>query len=111
MSATPDETPEPELIPTPKFLRPFLVLTISTVVLYASVLGMAIWTFSTGQSNKVVLCALKAEHERDIRNSLKFLEENPEGIPGISADLIARGIADDRQTLEAFEDLDCPSDP
>lgn len=111
MNETP-ETPELEPIPTPKLLRPFLVLTISTVILYASVLGMAIWTFSTGQSNKQVLCAVKAEHERDIRNSVKFLEENPEGIPpSISAELIRQGIADDRQTLQAFEGLECPSDP
>lgn len=108
MNEIPDETPEPK---QPKNLRPILILTLLTVFLYVAVLGMAAWNFTTSQSNQGVLCALKEEHERDIRNSLKFLKENPEGIPpSITAELIRQGIADDRQTLTAFEGLHCSSE-
>lgn len=102
--------PPPELKRV-KFLRPILILTILTVVMYVSQIGLAVWNFSVIQQNKTVLCGLKSEHERDIRNSVKFLKENPEGIPpSITAELIRQGIADDRQTLKAFDDLTCPLD-
>lgn len=78
MNKIPDETLEPE---QPKKLRAVLILTILTVILYASVITLMIWNYSTVQSNRGVLCALKAEHERDIRNSTQFLKDNPEGIP------------------------------
>lgn len=96
--------------PEPRHLTPFLVLTIATVVLYVSVLVMAIWNFNTSHSNHEVLCALKAARQRDIVAGEKFLIDNPKGIEGISAELIQLSIDDDKQVLKSFASLDCPSD-
>lgn len=53
------------------------------------------------------LCALKRDYEQRIEASLKFLRENPKGIPGIPASLIRNTVRNQQATLDALARLRC----
>lgn len=53
------------------------------------------------------LCALKNDLQRRHAAGVEFLQNNPTGIPGISAVDIQRSLENQRATLEALAGLDC----
>lgn len=53
------------------------------------------------------LCALRDDLDKRIEGSQNFLDEHPNGIPGIPASLIRQGLSNSRRTRETLEVLDC----
>lgn len=53
------------------------------------------------------LCALKLDLEVRHTNGVKFLKDNPDGIPGISAEQIQQSLDNQQSTLDALASLDC----
>lgn len=53
------------------------------------------------------LCAFKSDLQRRYTAGSEFLENNPDGIPGISAADIQRSLQNQRATLDALSALDC----
>jgi len=56
---------------------------------------------------KHALCVLRGDLETRINSSTKFLQEHPEGIPGIRPKLIRDGIQNQRRTVNALRSLNC----
>lgn len=54
------------------------------------------------------VCNLRADQIRRIRNTERFLEEHPEGIPGISPELLLQDLAERRKVVVALDPLKCP---
>lgn len=59
------------------------------------------------QKALVALCALRADLDKRIASSERFLRKNPEGIPGIPASVIRQGLENSRRTRAALEILNC----
>jgi hypothetical protein len=53
------------------------------------------------------LCALKNDIERRRSAGLKFVKENPDGIPGISRAQLDQSLSSQKSTLDALGVLDC----
>lgn len=63
---------------------------------------------ATVHTTTSALCALRGDLEQRVQTSLTFLENNPEGIPGISAKAIRDGIVNQQRTIDALAPLACP---
>ena len=53
------------------------------------------------------LCVFVNDLEQRVQASVQFLEENPEGIPGLSPALIRDSIANQRRTIDSLSGLEC----
>ena len=93
-----------------------------TLVLFALVLfgfaalGYTLYDrFSTGAHTRVAIChrinsvkkILRDEHEKKLERSEAFLAEHPNGIPGISRELILQGIEDEKTIIAAVQPDRC----
>jgi hypothetical protein len=94
----------------------------ATVVLYVvlSLLGLVFYVSSTHRRDEIAavaastntaLCALRSDLERRVASSIAFLEDNPEGFPGIPAQTIRDSIANQERTITALAVLTCPIEP
>lgn len=93
-------------------------LMISTVVVYLALAGLGTfgWLISTEQRNDIrevatstntALCALRGDLEQRIANAEQFLKDNPDGIPGLSAEAIQTSIDGQQRTVDALGILQC----
>ena len=63
--------------------------------------------FQQGAKTRIAICQsenllrkiLNDEHEKKLRTALSFLQIHPNGIPGISRDLILQGISNEREIV------------
>ena len=94
-------------------------LTIATVVLYLSMAALAgYFRYESGQSRADIrevayttgeaLCSLKSDFRVRLEVAKEFLQDHPDGIPGIPAAVIKDGIRQQEITLKALEPLQCP---
>jgi hypothetical protein len=58
-------------------------------------------------TNQVALCAFRNDIVARIAASEQFLEEHPNGIPGISPATIRTNLRAQRQTVDALSVLNC----
>ena len=100
-------------------------LTTATVVLYLALTGIGgyVYVVGTSQSQRLVdtavelhevattnhaaLCTLRRDLETRVEALREFLEDNPNGIPGLSPVAIRHRIEDLEQTLDALDILEC----
>lgn len=81
----------------------YLILTLGVVLgLYLNY-----QTAEKGEEAQTALCVFKADLETRVDASRKFLLENPDGIPGISAGVIRNGIDNQQKTIDSLDLLDC----
>jgi hypothetical protein len=103
-----------------QILRVQRIMTWLTVVLFVllALFGGIAWTIRSGdvehvdqiaKTNQQALCAFRNDVQARVESSVLFLEEHPNGIPGISPATIRRGLKAQRQTVEALSVLDCGS--
>jgi uncharacterized protein (DUF1786 family) len=59
------------------------------------------------EQTTTALCTLRADLERRVEVSREFLEKNPDGIPGITAETIQQGIDNQQRTIGALASLNC----
>jgi hypothetical protein len=93
-------------------------LVIATVGLYLALALVGTYVYVDGvhrredleeiavQTNDA-LCALRVDLEARVAASEQFLEDNPNGIPGLPAAVIRTGITNQQRTIEALGDLEC----
>lgn len=91
--------------PLQKALRRFVA---ATLLLYLIVAGLSLYVYTQAHANGAALCALRNDLERRVISSRRFLEENPEGIPGLTPALLREGIENQQRTIDALSGLDCP---
>jgi high-affinity Fe2+/Pb2+ permease len=93
-------------------------LVMATVILYLVLVGFALYIFVDAAHRREeiavvateandALCALRQDLERRVAASEAFLEENPEGIPGLSPKIIREGIENQTRTIVALNELSC----
>lgn len=87
--------------------RALKVLTAATVVLYLIVGGVSALNYHNQSVTEDALCALRADLERRVEGSEKFLKEHPNGIKGISRATILTGIKNQEATIKALNSLSC----
>jgi hypothetical protein len=57
------------------------------------------------------LCTFRSDLERRVETSVQFLKDNPDGIPGLSAEAIQTSINNQQRTVDALADLPCEGVP
>lgn len=93
-------------------------LVIATVVLFAVQAALIAFVAIDGAarrndlaeiafSTNHALCVLRADLEQRVADSERFLEQHPDGIPGIPAEQIQQSIDNQQRTIEALADLRC----
>lgn len=93
-------------------------LVVMTVVLYMALAGFGVYFYIavattarrvevTAEINRVALCALQHDLELRVAASREFLEENPEGINGITPSFIRDGIENQQRTIAVLGVVDC----
>jgi hypothetical protein len=105
-------------IPPSSLQQAFRKLELATVGLFLVVVLLAGYVYFSGiaarqriaeiaHDTNRALCTLRTDLEQRVEQSRNFLEENPDGVPGIPASLIRNGIANQENTIEALSGLDC----
>jgi hypothetical protein len=95
-------------------------MTRATVALYLvlALFGGVAWSVRANDAarvdeiattNQTALCALRTDVERRIISSEQFLENHPNGIPGISAAVIRQSLTAQRETVDALSAVECPA--
>jgi hypothetical protein len=93
-------------------------MTRATVILYLVLFlfGGTVWTIRArdlehvdgiASQNQVALCAFRADVTSRVASSEQFLEDHPNGIPGISPAMIRANLTAQRATIDALSVLNC----
>jgi hypothetical protein len=77
--------------------------------LFVCLFGVTVF-YTIATNNRDALCALKADIQRRHDAGVMFLEDHPNGIPGIPAAALKQSITNQKASLHALRDLDCSSD-
>lgn len=81
----------------------------SILALVISLFGnITLW--KVAHNNNEALCAFRNDIKKRHDDSVRFLEDHPDGIPGISGDSIRVSIKNQEVTLKALSDLNCIND-
>jgi TRAP-type C4-dicarboxylate transport system permease small subunit len=87
--------------------RSLNVLITTTVLVFLALLGMGVYVYTATRNNTRALCAIKQDAEKRVSESQTFLVTHPQGIPGISASVIQRGIDNAQAQVKALSDVNC----
>jgi hypothetical protein len=85
----------------------FRLLVGATCLLFLITVALGAYVFTVAHRNNIVLCAQRHALDVQIGSSEQFLKENPNGIPGISASVIQRGLTNSKRTRKTLDILDC----
>lgn len=90
------------------------------ISVFACALSLALFSYSFVQRShdqaqvealardtNAALCTFKSSLQQRYDDGVVFLENNPDGIPGISGADIERSLANQKATLDALSELDC----
>lgn len=58
-------------------------------------------------NNRNAMCQFRFDLERRYENSIEFLKDNPEGIPGLPVATLRRSLEGQKATLDALSSLQC----
>lgn len=96
-------------------LRRLVVATVGLYVVIILLIGF-VWFDGANRSEDIArvatstnhaLCVLRTDLERRVSDSITFLADHPNGIPGISAETIQQSITNQQRTIDALADLEC----
>lgn len=93
-------------------------LVIATVVLFAVQASLIAFVAineahrraeiaAVANSTNHALCVLRGDLEQRVADSVQFLAQNPEGLPGIPPATIQQSIDNQQRTIDALSDLRC----
>lgn len=90
-----------------RLIRYSIVLYVVVAVLCVGLAAVVVKTTSEARDTRDSLCTLRADLEVRVESSRKFLDEHPEGIPGVPARAIREGIRNQDRTIHALDSLHC----
>lgn len=82
--------------------RDLWMLIVTILVAWA-----VIATYTQANETHRSLCTLRGDLERRVDASIRFLAENPRGIPGVPVRVIQDGVANQQRTIAALRGLNC----
>lgn len=82
-------------------------LVIATAVLFILFGGVVFYVWTNAEQNHSALCALRADLEERVADSVDFLVEHPEGAFGFTPAEIQDGIDNQTRTIKALDTLSC----
>jgi hypothetical protein len=96
----------------------FRALVAATVFLYAALIGVGTYGYvsrshdlakidQVSTTTKTALCLFRDNIEKQVATSEEFIQENPDGIPGLPAATIKASIQRQKETLKALDILEC----
>jgi hypothetical protein len=85
----------------------YLFLTAAIVAGYIVSSGQRSDLRATALSANSALCTLRSDLELRIEDARIFLDEHPDGIPGIPAATLVQSIANQKRTIDALSSLQC----
>jgi hypothetical protein len=96
----------------------FRTLVAATVLLYAALIGVGTYGYIARShdlakidqitiTTRTAMCLFRTNIEKQVATSTEFLENNPDGIPGLPAATIRASIQRQRDTLVALDILNC----
>lgn len=85
----------------------YLVVIVAIVLVWLDLTRQREDLKQTAESNRAALCSLRGDLERRVQSARAFLDDNPKGIPGISAATIKMGITNQQRTIDALAGLEC----
>ena len=88
-------------------LKSFRVMALSVVLMYLMMTGTIIYVLYTANQNHETLCTFRDDIERRAEAGEKFLEDNPNGIPGIPRATLQSSIENRKRTVKSLEGLRC----
>lgn len=83
------------------------VVAISVAGLSVGIIRSNSHIAEVANNTNAALCTLRSDLEQRIDDSRQFLEDHPNGIPGISAADIQQGITNQQRTIDALSTLEC----
>lgn len=66
------------------------------------------YVFITSAKNQDALCSVRHDAERRVVQTEQFLDDHPEGIPGIPVSTLQRGLEAAKETVKSLDNLRCP---
>lgn len=94
-----------------RVIAAFGAVVLSAVLSVAAVAGGVITNgnrISDIERVRDAVCNLRDDQIRRVHNTEVFLREHPNGIPGISSELLRVDLRDRRRVVSALEPLKCP---
>lgn len=92
----------------------FALVAVVLVVMFIKINNNANSVRQLAQANHTLvinthktLCTFTNDLEKRIQNTEEFLDEHPNGIPGIPKSAFVVGLNNQKETLEALSDLKC----
>lgn len=64
----------------------------------------------SAQRTETALCIFRDDLETRVKSAQQFLRDNPDGIPGISPELLQQSIDNQQRTILALQLLNCSSE-
>lgn len=98
--------PDPNSVIRPVH-RTLRTLVVATAFLYLLTVGIAFYTYIVSANNHDALCTFRADLETRVETSKDLLIDHPDGIGGISAEIIQQGIDNQQRTIDALDTLSC----
>lgn len=87
-------------------------LTIATAALFVILILAVVWVLVENGKTTNALCDLRADLERRVHASEVYLDDiriHPENaIPGITQAMVTRSLRDQRRSVDALSNLNCP---
>lgn len=91
-----------------QILKQLRFLRIATVVLAVTLIAVVIYLFVSLKNTNDALCTLRGDLEARAAQTRNYLDEHPNGFPGIPAAALRKNLADQERTIEALSSLNCP---
>jgi hypothetical protein len=89
-----------------------IVLALITgVMTCTSIFGFVYLFVVTSKQSKdtnAALCTLRNDLQIRVNQTEEFLRENPDGLPGIPRAALDQSLTNQRNTIKALEQLECP---
>lgn len=104
----PDDPAAKEGRTTAEVLRTSLRrLALATIFLYVILIAAGLKVYLDQRSTTKALCTLRADLSQRVADSLEFLRDHPDGIPGVPVKTLVDSITNQQQTIRSLSDLDC----
>lgn len=104
-SMVPERTPLEDSVR--RLIRYSIVLYVVVGLLCIGMVAVIVKTVGDAHQTRDALCTLRSDLEVRVASSRKFLDDHPNGIPGVPVETIREGIRNQDRTIHALDSINC----